>query len=100
MTPDTLKQRLAFVIRRHRERRKFSQEAFADELGLHRAYYGRVENGQNLTLQTLEHVARGLKLTASRLLQEAERLNLDKALKSSTKPLRRGRPLGRKSRWQ
>lgn len=98
MTPDTLKQRLAIIIRRHRERLQLSQEAFADELDMHRAYYGRVENGQNLTLQTLEHVARGLQRTASRLLAEAERLDLNKALKRPGKPPRRGRPPGRKSR--
>lgn len=100
MTSDTLKQRLALIIRRHRERLQLSQEAFADELGLHRAYYGRVENGQNLTLQTLEHVARGLRRPASRLLAEAERLDLNKALKRPSKLPRRGRPLGRKSGWR
>jgi len=100
MSLDTLKQRLAFVIRRHRERRQMSQEAFADELGLHRAYYGRVENGQNLTLQTLELVARGLQRPVSRLLAEAERLDLPDARKHQHMAPRRGRPPGRKNNWR
>ncbi|MGH8041142.1 MAG: helix-turn-helix domain-containing protein [Rudaea sp.] len=95
MNPDSLKLRLAFVIRRHRENRQFSQEAFADELGLHRAYYGRVENGQNLTLQTFELVARGLGIRPSKLLQEAENLDLSKLAEAPTTRLRRGRPPGR-----
>ena len=41
-----------------REARGLSQEAFADELGVHRTYMGGVERGErNLTLKSLERLA-------------------------------------------
>lgn len=45
-------------VRRIRAARGLSQEAFADVLGVHRTYAGRLERGeQNLTLQALERLA-------------------------------------------
>lgn len=45
-------------LRRYRLDHGFSQEAFADHMGVHRTYMGAVERGErNLTLQTLERIA-------------------------------------------
>ena len=74
MIHDTLPLRLAYLIRQYRERAKTSQEAFADMLGLHRAFYGRIERGHNLTLQTLEYIAKGFNGSPGRVLLQAVNL--------------------------
>ena len=53
-----------------------SQEAFADEIGVHRTYYGSVESGkQNLTLRSIERVAEGLGVSVSSLFVAADKLS-------------------------
>jgi len=48
-----------------------SQEAFADSIGMHRAYYSAIERGErNLTLRTLWRVAKGLEIRMSELLRD------------------------------
>ncbi|WNG79961.1 helix-turn-helix transcriptional regulator [Mycobacterium sp. ITM-2016-00316] len=60
-------------LRRYRHDRGFSQEAFADHMGVHRTYMGSVERGErNLTLQTLEKIAAFLEVDPRDLLVEAE----------------------------
>lgn len=68
-----LQLRIAEVVRRHRQRTKLSQEAFADHIGMHRAQYGFIERGRrDLRLSTLERVADGLDQPIWTLLREAE----------------------------
>mgnify|MGYP001381753930 CR=1 FL=1 len=55
-----------------RERRKaagFSQDGFANHIGLDRSYYGHIERGNyNITLLVLEKIAAGLDVDAGALL--------------------------------
>jgi transcriptional regulator with XRE-family HTH domain len=99
MSPEALLLRLGYVIRRHRERLQFSQEGFADVIGVHRTYYGNIERSkQNPTLWNLQRIASGLQVALSQLLAEAEALDLDRAVREPSMPPRRGRPPGKKSR--
>jgi transcriptional regulator with XRE-family HTH domain len=57
-------------LRRYREQRGLSQEAFAQQLGVHRTYMGGLERGErNLTLRSLERLAAHLDLDPLELLQ-------------------------------
>lgn len=63
---------LGAAIREKRTALGFSQESFADAIKMHRAYYATIERGErNVTLQTLNRVAAGLKLRTSELLRIA-----------------------------
>ncbi|MDG4668653.1 helix-turn-helix transcriptional regulator [Mycobacterium sp. 236(2023)] len=56
-------------LRQIRLDRGYSQEAFADYMGVHRTYMGAVERGErNLTLQTLERIADFLEIDPRELL--------------------------------
>lgn len=58
-------------LRRHRTERGYSQEAFAEQMGVHRTYFSSVERGErNLTLQTLEKIAEFLGVDPRTLLDE------------------------------
>jgi transcriptional regulator with XRE-family HTH domain len=60
------------AIRRKRESLELSQEAFADSIEMHRAYYSSIERGErNLTLKLLYRVAQGLKAKISELMKDA-----------------------------
>ncbi len=60
-------------LRAYREDKGLSQEAFADELGVHRTYMGGIERGErNLTLKSLERIAERLELDPLALLCPAE----------------------------
>lgn len=57
-------------LRAVRLERGFSQEAFAVELGVHRTYMGAIERGErNLTLQSVERIAKRLDLEPLALLR-------------------------------
>lgn len=60
-------------LRRFREERGFSQEAFADHCGLHRTYISGIERGvRNPTVLIVEKIAKALKVSAAELLQEGK----------------------------
>jgi transcriptional regulator with XRE-family HTH domain len=56
-------------LRTHREALGLSQEAFAEQLGVHRTYLGGVERGErNLTLRSVERIAERLDLDPLKLI--------------------------------
>jgi transcriptional regulator with XRE-family HTH domain len=62
-------------LRAHRKGFGLSQEEFADALGVHRTYIGGIERGErNLTLKSVERIARQIKVSPLELLapQDAE----------------------------
>ena len=68
--PEELQKRVGMRIRKLRKERDWSQEEFADECGLHRTYMGSVERGErNLTLNSLDKIAKTLKVSLSELLK-------------------------------
>jgi transcriptional regulator with XRE-family HTH domain len=57
-------------LKAHRQAEGLSQEAFAEVLGVHRTYMGGLERGErNLTLRSLERIARRLDLDVELLLR-------------------------------
>lgn len=70
----SLQASLGLTIREYREKRGLSQEAFADDVGVHRTYMGAIERGErNPTLKNLERIAAGLELKLSSLIMAAEK---------------------------
>lgn len=62
-------ERLGTRIRELRVDRGYSQEAFADHIGLHRTYLGGLERGErNPTFTVIRKIAVSLELTLSELL--------------------------------
>ena len=60
-------------IRSLRTRKGFSQEAFADEVHLDRAYMGRIERGENNpTVLTVYRVARALRVGPAALFPKSK----------------------------
>ena len=65
-----IRQRLGRNVRRLREGKALSQEAFADEAGIHRTYVSDIERGaRNPTVTVVERLAIALGVTASELVQ-------------------------------
>jgi transcriptional regulator with XRE-family HTH domain len=66
---------LGLAIKRLRQKAGYSsQDALAAAAGVHRTYIPQVEKGsRNITIVSLEKIARALKLTAGELLTEAEK---------------------------
>ena len=60
-------------VRQRRLGLGISQEAFAYKCGVHRTYIGKVERGeQNVSMGSLERIAKGLGVRISQLVREAE----------------------------
>jgi transcriptional regulator with XRE-family HTH domain len=69
-----LQRNLGRNLRTYREARGLSQEAFAEMLGVHRTYIGGIERGErNLTLRSVERIARCIGEEPLHLLRPAER---------------------------
>ena len=64
-----VRQRLGRNLRRLREAKGWSQEAFADEAGIHRTYVSDIERAaRNPTITVVEKLAVPLGVTAAELL--------------------------------
>jgi len=69
----TLPERLGRAFRKRREALGYSQESYADEIGMHRTYYSAIERGEkNLQLDTLQKVCEGLKTSIWEVFRDAE----------------------------
>ena len=65
--------RLGQAFRKHREALGYSQESFADHIGMHRTYYSAIERGEkNLQIDTLQRLSVGLETTLWQCFKEAE----------------------------
>lgn len=72
MKTDALQKKLGQAIRRRREELGFSQDSMADFLHMHRSYYSAIERGEkNLTLTTVERLAKAVEARISELMVDA-----------------------------
>ena len=70
----TLLVKFGRAVQRLRKQAGFSQESFADAVGVHRTYMGAVERGEkNISLNNIERIAKALRLRSSELLAESEK---------------------------
>lgn len=60
-------------LRSRREAAGYSQESFADKIGMHRTYYSAIERGEkNLQVDTLHRICAGLKVRMCDVLKDAD----------------------------
>jgi len=72
MKKNALTESIGDAFRSLRESRGISQEAFAEQISMHRTYYSALERGEiNLTLKTLKRVSTGLGVKMWEVLKEA-----------------------------
>ena len=70
----SLKAKFGRAVRKLRDEAGYSQESFADAIGVHRTYMGTLERGKgNPTLEMIGKVARGLRVSLSTLFEAVER---------------------------
>jgi transcriptional regulator with XRE-family HTH domain len=70
---DHLLRNLGRALRARREAAGYSQESYADTIGMHRTYYSAVERGEkNLQLDTFQRICKGLECTMWEVLKDAE----------------------------
>lgn len=66
----TLVEKVAVRVKQIRKRRGLTQRELAARVGIHRVNLAKIEAGRwNLTLATLERLAKALRVKASRLLE-------------------------------
>jgi len=62
------------AVRRLRQRKRLSQEEFADRAGIDRTYASGIERARrNPSLKAIGRIADGLEVTVSQLFREVER---------------------------
>jgi len=62
------------AVRRLRTAADYSQESFADAIGVHRTFMGSVERGEtNISLDNIARIAKGLRVTLAELFAETEK---------------------------
>ena len=72
MTEGDLQRTVGENLRRYRQDRGLSQEAFAELLGFHRTYVGGLERGErNLSLRSVERIAESIHLDPLDLLSDS-----------------------------
>lgn len=65
-----LRRVIAANVRRLRKAKGLSQEAFADECGLHRTYVGAIERAErNVSIDNIERMAAALSVAGYQLLK-------------------------------
>jgi transcriptional regulator with XRE-family HTH domain len=70
---DPLRIRLGQTVRELRSAAGYSQEGFAAKIKVHRTFMGTIERGKtNVSLETLERIARGLGMGVWELIRLAE----------------------------
>jgi transcriptional regulator with XRE-family HTH domain len=70
----SLRVRFGRAVRRLREEADYSQESFADAVGVHRTYMGTLERGRgNPSLDVIAKVARGLGISLAKLFEAVEK---------------------------
>lgn len=73
MDSGQFQKQLGAVIRARRSKLGYSQESFADAVGVHRTYAGSVERGErNISLRNLLAMAEALSMPLSTLIALAE----------------------------
>jgi transcriptional regulator with XRE-family HTH domain len=70
----SLKVRFGRAVRRLRDQADYSQESFADAIGVHRTYMGTLERGLgNPSLDVIAKIARGLGISLSKLFEAVDK---------------------------
>lgn len=75
--PGEIERQVGSLVRKLREEKGFTQEAFAHHSEIDRAYQGRIERGEvKFSLQIISHIAKGLDLKMWELLKIFEDNNI------------------------
>lgn len=70
----SIRTRFGRAVRKLRDEAGYSQESFADAIGVHRTYMGTLERGRgNPTLEMIARIARGLRVSVTTLFEAVEK---------------------------